>query len=62
MGGLADVSALSSSSVPFAFPSIVARIVITLTIGLGIGLVVAGVLLTRPIPEDPSISHNSVER
>lgn len=62
VGGLADVSALSSSSVPFAFPSIVARIVITLTIGLGIGLVVAGVLLTRPIPEDPSISHNSVER
>lgn len=53
VGGFADLSALSSTSVPFAFPTTVARIVITLTIGFGVGLVFGGVLLTRPLP-DPS--------
>ncbi len=52
VGGLADLSTLSASSIPFAFAPVVARVVITLTIGLGIGLVVAGVLLTRPTPEE----------
>jgi hypothetical protein len=49
VGGLADLSALGNTSVPFAFPTVLARIAIALTIGLGIGLVIAGVLLTRPL-------------
>jgi hypothetical protein len=54
VGGFSDMSSLGQTSVPFAFSTIVARVVITLTIGLGVGLLVAGVLLTRPIVSAPA--------
>jgi hypothetical protein len=53
VGGFSDLSSLGQTSVPFAFSALVARIVITLTIGLGVGLLIAGVLLTRPLTEKP---------
>jgi hypothetical protein len=49
VGGFSDLSSLGQTSVPFAFSAFVARLVIALTIGLGVGLLVAGVLLTRPL-------------
>lgn len=45
-GGLADLSVLSRSEVPFAFPADVARLVVTASIGLGAGLAVAAALLS----------------
>ena len=51
IGGLADVGVLSRTSAPFAFPVWTLRILVTLTIGLGAGLGVAAVLLTRRAPE-----------
>jgi hypothetical protein len=56
VGGLADYSVLSRTSVPFAFPVGVARWCIAVTLGMGLGLGVAGVLLTRPLPRalDPA--------
>lgn len=62
VGGLADLSTLSASSIPFAFAPVVARVVITLTIGLGIGIVFAGVLLTRPTPEELRSDDTSAEQ
>ena len=50
VGGLADFTVLSRTSVPFAFSVGLARWCITSTLGLGSGLAVAGVLLTRPVP------------
>ena len=49
VGGLSDIAVLSSSAVPFAFPIWLARASIALTLGLGIGVVVAGVFLTGAI-------------
>ena len=49
VGGLSDLSVLSSSSVPFAFSNAVARGSIALTLGLGIATVLSGVLLTGVI-------------
>ncbi len=49
VGGLSDITVLSASAVPFAFPIAVARVSIALTLGLGIGVVVAGVVLTGAI-------------
>ena len=46
VGGLSDISILSSSSVPIAFSDRVARASIALTLGLGIATVIAGVMLT----------------
>ncbi len=46
VGGLSDLSILSSSSLPFAFSNGVARASIALTLGLGIATVITGVLLT----------------
>jgi hypothetical protein len=54
VGGLADFGTLGKTSVPFAFAAVTARIAIALTIGLGIGLVIAGVLLTRPLQPAPN--------
>ncbi len=51
VGGVADLSTLSRSSIVFLWSSPTARLLVTLTIGLGVGLVVAGVLLTRPTTE-----------
>jgi hypothetical protein len=47
IGGLSDVNVLSRTSIPFAFATTLARVAIATTLGLGIGLVVAGILLTR---------------
>ena len=49
VGGLADLSVLSRSSVVFAYSTTVARTVVALTLGLGIGVMAASVLLTRPL-------------
>jgi hypothetical protein len=49
VGGFSDLASLGQTSVPFAFSALVARIVVALTIGLGVGLLVGGVLLTRPL-------------
>ncbi len=52
VGGLADVGALSKSTLPVAFgdegPALI-RLLIAITIGLGMGIAIAGVLLTTPI-------------
>jgi hypothetical protein len=52
VGGLADLGVLSKSSLPVAFgdggPALV-RLLVAITIGLGIGVAIAGVLLTTPI-------------
>lgn len=58
VGGLSDITVLSASAVPFAFPIFVARVSIALTLGLGIGVVVAGVVLTGAIAPDTA---NAVE-
>ncbi len=46
VGGLSDLSVLSSSSVPFAFANIVARLAISFTLALGVAAIATGVILT----------------
>jgi hypothetical protein len=58
VGGLSDLSVLSSSSVPFAFANGVARLAISFTLALGVAAMVTGVILTgspagRPRPPEP---------
>ncbi len=53
VGGLSDVGVLSATSVPFAFSNVVARLSIAFTIGLGAGVVVAGVALTGLLTPRP---------
>ncbi len=48
VGGVADFSILSKSAVVFRWSTALARGAVASTLGLGIGLVVAAVLLTRP--------------
>ncbi len=48
IGGLSDLSTLKDSSVVFSFGASVARWCVTAAIGLGLGLVVSGIVLTRP--------------
>jgi hypothetical protein len=48
IGGVADLSILTKSSIVFRWSDAVARWSVAATLGLGIGLVIAGVLLTRP--------------
>ena len=50
IGGFADVGVLSRSSTPFAFELWLLRLSVAATLGLGLGLVVAGVLLTSQRP------------
>jgi hypothetical protein len=57
VGGFADLGVLSKSNLPFAFAVGSARFLVMATIGLGIGLALAGILLTRPIPGD--VNHLS---
>lgn len=58
VGGMADLTVLSRTSVVFAYSITLARTVVALTLGLGIGLVVASVLLTRPLQKrrPPSVN------
>ncbi len=49
VGGVADLGILSKSSVVFLWSPNVARFAVAATLGLGIGIVIAGVLLTRPV-------------
>jgi hypothetical protein len=49
VGGVADIGILSKTSVVFLWSSSLARLVVALTLGIGVGIVVAGVLLTRPV-------------
>ena len=55
VGGLADLTVLSRSSVVFAYSTTVARTVVALTLGLGIGVIAASVLLTRPLQRAQSL-------
>ena len=48
VGGLADVSALRHSSIPFAYSAGVARTCVVLTLVLGLTIAVLSVLATRP--------------
>jgi hypothetical protein len=61
VGGLSDISVLSSSSVPFAFANGVARMSISLTLALGIAAIVAGVLLTGSPIGQRNTDASSVE-
>ena len=61
VGGVADLSVLSKPSVVFLWSSSLARWCVAATLGLGLGLVVAAILLTRPNPQDESdLEHNLV--
>ncbi len=53
VGGVADIGILSKSSVVFAWADELARWSVALTLGLGIGMVIAAVLLTRPEQREP---------
>jgi hypothetical protein len=54
VGGVADLGILSKTSVVFLWSPSMARVLVALTLGFGIGIVVAGVLLTRPAkPSQP---------
>jgi len=46
-GGLSDITTLGNSQVPSTLPAAVARLVVTVTLGLGAGLTVAAVLRLR---------------
>jgi hypothetical protein len=48
VGGIADLSALTKPSVVFMWSAGLARWCVALTLGLGVGLVIAAILLTRP--------------
>ena len=52
-GGLADISDLTRSQVPFAFGDLPARLLVSASLGVGAGLVVAAVLRLRlhPTPQ-----------
>jgi hypothetical protein len=58
VGGVADISILGKSSIVFAWADELARWSVALTLGLGIGIVIAAVLLTKPVPtsERPAAS------
>lgn len=60
VGGLSDISILSSSSLPFAFSNGVARASIALTLGLGIATVVTGVILTGNLGRVSQLAPESV--
>jgi hypothetical protein len=46
-GGLADIADLSRSQLPVAVPDVVARLFVSSSLGIGLGLVLAAVLLLR---------------
>ncbi len=48
VGGIADLSILSKPAVVFQWSPLLARWCVALTLGLGIGILVAAVLMTRP--------------
>ena len=50
IGGFSDVGILSRSNAPFAFSVGLLQVLVALTLGVGLGLVVACVLLTRRNP------------
>jgi hypothetical protein len=55
VGGIADVSVLSRSQVPFAFPASLARPIVAVSLGLGIGIAVASALAIRRLePSRPA--------
>jgi hypothetical protein len=62
-GGLADVSTLGHSLVPTTFPTVVARLLVTVNLGLGAGLAVAaGLRLRQPLrspPRAPTVSERA---
>lgn len=53
VGGLADLGSLTASSVAFAFDPEIGRWTIALSLAVGVGVAVAGVLLTRPAGDQP---------
>jgi hypothetical protein len=55
VGGVADISILRKSSIVFAWADELARWSVALTLGLGIGIVIAAVLLTKPVLPNPAL-------
>ena len=49
-GGLADIADLTRSQVPFAFGTLLARLLVSASLGIGAGLVIAAVLRLRLHP------------
>jgi hypothetical protein len=47
LGGVADLGDLARSQIPFAWPAGVARLLIAVSLGLGLGVVAATVIVTR---------------
>jgi hypothetical protein len=59
-GGLSDASVLNHSSVPFAFPAVVERVLVTAALGLGFGTVIGAVMaFRRNRPEQPEALHGA---
>ncbi len=56
VGGLADLSVLSHSSVPSAFSAGAARVAVAATLVLGIAIAVVSILATRPVPRSGTVS------
>jgi hypothetical protein len=54
VGGLADLSVFSHSSVPFAFSAGAARVAVVVTLVLGIAIAVVSIVATRPLPTSPA--------
>ncbi len=60
VGGIADLSILGKPAVVFQWAPSLARWCVALTLGLGIGILVAAVLLTRPSDSDAIIGNERV--
>ena len=59
VGGLADVSVLGKSQVPFAWSGVVARALVAASLGLGVGVAVAsGLAIRRLDPPTPEVSES----
>lgn len=62
-GGIVDLGDLSKSQLPFAFPAVVGRFTVALSLGLGLGLVAGAVLALRrigPIGDDDAEERGAV--
>jgi hypothetical protein len=53
-GGLADVTSLGNSQVPTTLPAWTARVLVSVTMGLGAGLALAAAFRLRPPPAKPA--------
>ena len=59
-GGLNDLSDLFRSQVPYAWSASLARLTVAVSLGLGIGLVIASVLILRRLSPKAEVSEEDV--